>query len=137
MRYITLSSDKERTVMTLTDPAILVQRTSAPEQTRRLTTVHLTQEDLDRLGGAVVVENHVNVIRPSTSQPALSMRLLGRVLATNALDAVARCISGSVALSAFELSALPLPDEETLASWEELGDEELAQAVMIAYRTGA
>lgn len=133
MRYLTVHSDKDRRTMTLEEPAVLVQRTTAPEQTRRLTSVHLTEGDLDDLGGSVVIENHVNVLRPSTGTPLLSMELLNRLLQSSALDAVARCISGSVALSAFELSALPLPDAETLAKWETLDDHSLNCAVNSAY----
>lgn len=136
MRHMTLRDDRDRKTMTLSDPAILVQRTSSPEQQRRLTTVHLTSEDLEGLGGSVVVENHVNVIRPSAETPKLSMELLNRLLSTKTLDAVARCISGSVALSAFELSALPLPNQDTLAAWEELDDDALSSAVTMAYRAG-
>lgn len=123
--------------MTLREPAILIQRTSAPEQTTRLTSVLLTQRDLDRLGGTVVIENHVNVVRANAgTEQLLSMQLLARLLSTRALDAAARCISGSVALSAFELSALPLPDAQTLAAWEKLPDDELSFAVATAYRAG-
>lgn len=136
MRYLKLHSEKDHKVMVLTEPAILIQRTSAPEQIKRLTSVHLTQSEIDRLGGAVVVENHVNVVRPSRSQPAISMELLGRLLATNALDAVARCISGSVALSAFELSSLPLPNEETLSRLENLDDAAFIHEVTQIYRVG-
>lgn len=137
MRYLTVRSEKDRRTMTLQQPAVLVQRTTAPEQTRRLTSVHLTQDDLTDFGGSVVIENHVNVLRPATDAPALSMELLNRLLQSQALDAVARCISGSVALSAFELSALPLPDAETLSEWEDLDAQALASAVSRAYRMGS
>ena len=123
--------------MLLSEPAVLVQRTTAPEQARRLTSVHLTAEHLEEFGGSVVIENHVNVLRPTSPKPALSMGLLSRLLESAALDAVARCISGSVALSAFELSALPLPAAETLASWETLSNNELAHAVSREYRLGS
>lgn len=136
MRYMTLSSEKDHRTMSLREEAVLVQRTTAPEQTRRLTSVHLTAQDLSDFGGSVVVENHVNVLRPAVAQPALSMQLLNRLLQSQALDAVARCISGSVALSAFELSALPLPDASTLAAWETLDDEALAAEVSRTYRLG-
>ncbi|HEX7351605.1 Eco57I restriction-modification methylase domain-containing protein [Brachybacterium sp.] len=136
MRFFVVRSDRDRRTMLLSEPAVLVQRTTAPEQTRRLTSVHLTAEHLEHLGGSVVIENHVNVLRPTSAEPALSMSLLSRLLQSSALDAVARCISGSVALSAFELSALPLPSAETLASWERLDDQELSVAVSKEYRLG-
>ncbi len=137
MRYFVVRSEQDRRTMLLSEPAVLVQRTTAPEQARRLTSVHLTAEHLEEFGGSVVIENHVNVLRPTSPKPALSMGLLSRLLESAALDAVARCISGSVALSAFELSALPLPAAETLASWETLSNNELAHAVSREYRLGS
>ncbi|SMY00192.1 adenine-specific DNA-methyltransferase [Brevibacterium linens] len=136
MRFMRLHSDRDRRVMTLSEPAVLVQRTSAPEQSRRLTSTHLTQMDLERLGGEIVIENHVNVLRPTTDDPAMSITLLNRLLWTPELEAVARCISGSVALSAFELSALPFPCADTLAEWESLDDDELQREVARMYRIG-
>lgn len=133
MRFMHLHSDKDRQVMTLQEPAILVQRTSSPEQLRRLTSVTLSEAQIAEFGGAVVIENHVNVLRPTRNGPLLSMDLLARLLRSEVLDAVARCISGSVALSAFELSALPLPDPATLETWESLGEDELSAAICTVY----
>lgn len=125
MRYLTLSQASDDRVMTLTGPAILAQRTTAPEQNRRLVTAPLTATALKAAGGSVVVENHVNVLRPTGEAPLLSLRLMGRLLASPHLDRVLRCLSGSVAVSAFELEALPLPDAATLRSWEGLTVKEL------------
>ncbi|MEO2096863.1 MAG: Eco57I restriction-modification methylase domain-containing protein [Brachybacterium sp.] len=137
MRFLRLQSERDRRTMTLREPAILVQRTSAPEQVRRVTSVQLTTEDLERLGGAVVVENHVNVLRPRAAGALLSMTLLSRLLDSPAMDAVARCVSGSVALSAFELSALPLPEESVLAAWEQMDGVALDAAIAEAYGLAA
>lgn len=133
LRTIRLLSDVDRQTMLLDRPAILVQRTTAPEQQRRLVVAALDAEDLKVWGGAVVVENHVNVLRP-IGAPLVSQRVLAEVLATKTLDAVARCISGSVALSAFELESLPLPNPDVLAEWESLTGPELERAVDDAYR---
>lgn len=133
MRFLRLKSERDRRTMTLQEPAILVQRTSAPEQVRRVTSVQLTHEDLVRLGGAVVVENHVNVLRPRAEGALLSMKLLSRLLDSTAMDAVARCVSGSVALSAFELSALPLPEASVLSAWEQMDDVALEAAIAESY----
>jgi adenine-specific DNA-methyltransferase len=125
-------------VLLLEEPAVLVQRTTAPEQQRRVVCVELTSELLAEWGGAVVVENHVNVIRSaSTAEPLLSRSALAAVLSTRTVDRLTRCISGSVALSAYELESLPLPDADTLASWEGLRGDELERAVATAYRPGA
>jgi adenine-specific DNA-methyltransferase len=121
-------------VMVLSEPAVLVQRTTAPEQIRRLVAAELTPEALDAWGGRVVVENHVNVLRPTVPAPLLSQQVLAAVLASPALDRVMRCLSGSVAVSAYELEAMPLPDAATLAVWDALPPGELPDAIAAAYR---
>ncbi|AWB88749.1 SAM-dependent methyltransferase [Homoserinimonas hongtaonis] len=136
MRYLALTTASDTTVMRLTEPAVLVQRTTAPEQTRRLVVAHLTDVDLLANDGAVVVENHVNVLRPTHDNPLLSHATLARVLASPTFDRLMRCISGSVAVSAYELEALPFPAADVLRGWDELGDG-LEQAIEAAYRTAA
>lgn len=131
-RLLRIHDAADRRVMCLFEPAVLVQRTAAPESPRKLVAFHLDQKTLDQHGGEIVAENHVNVARPVNS--AIPPELLARVLATPTLDQVARCISGSVALSAFELESLPLPDQETILSWATLDDETLARVVARAYR---
>jgi adenine-specific DNA-methyltransferase len=125
-------------VMLLEEPAVLIQRTTAPEQHRRVVCVELTPELLAEWGGAVAVENHVNVVRPTGEvEPLLSRSTLAAVLSTRTVDRLTRCISGSVALSAYELESLPLPDAATLATWEALRGEDLERAVAVVYRPAA
>ena len=83
-----------------------------------------------------MVENHVNVLRPRKPgvEPLVSRGTLAAVLGTRTLDRVVRCLSGSVALSAYELESLSLPDAETLGAWETLRGESLEKAVRDAYR---
>ncbi len=131
-RWIVLREGDEG-VLILDEPAVLVQRTTAPEQRRRVVPVDLDAAALEAWGGRVVVENHVNVIRPIVPEPLISRATLAAVLSTRAIDRITRCISGSVALSAYELESLPLPDAELLAAWETLRGEELEQAVGAAY----
>lgn len=132
-RYVALHSERDRQVMLVTEPAVLVQRTTAPEQTRRLVVAELTEDDLARASGGVVVENHVNVIRPAGDAQLLSLRLLAKLLSTATLDKLVRCISGSVALSAYELESITLPDAQTLGLWEALSEEELEAAIARTY----
>ncbi|MET8366710.1 Eco57I restriction-modification methylase domain-containing protein [Micromonospora sp. NPDC005194] len=134
LRYLSLTEPTDEAVLLLKQPAILVQRTTAPEQARRLVLVSLGREDLDRYGGCVVVENHVNVLRPNVDDPLISRRTLARVLSTPTLDRVMRCLSGSVAVSAYELESLPLPGRPQLHQWEEATDVELERLVAAAYR---
>jgi adenine-specific DNA-methyltransferase len=133
-RFVRLRDGDER-VLVLRAPAILIQRTTAPEQARRLVLVDLSAEELLDCGGEVVVENHVNVLRATTADPLLDRGKLALVLATDSLDRVLRSIAGSVAVSAYELESLPFPDAQVLAEWNSLPDEELVHAVASMYRT--
>lgn len=88
-------------------PVVLVQRTTAKEQIRRVLTCVLPKNFLNQKGG-VVVENHVNIVH-AVSEPKISPEALSMILNTKIVDRIFRCISGSVAVSATELHALPLP----------------------------
>jgi adenine-specific DNA-methyltransferase len=136
MRYLALRPSDESS-MVLTDPAVLIQRTTAPEQTRRLVSASLTDNILRKWGNRVVVENHVNVVRPVAADPLIDVDTLARLLKTPTIDRVLRCLSGSVAVSAYELEALPLPDAETLTGWTQLEDAGFERAVARAYRPEA
>ncbi|MEM9290146.1 MAG: N-6 DNA methylase [Acidobacteriota bacterium] len=89
-------------------PCVLVQRTTAKEQRRRLVACALPDIFIAEWDG-FVVENHVNVL-VSEAEPVVSPASLAAVLNTRAVDLAFRCLSGSVAVSATELSALPLPE---------------------------
>jgi adenine-specific DNA-methyltransferase len=93
----------------VTRGCILVQRTTAKEQHRRLISALLPQKDLDEAGGRVAVENHLNMVLPTSARPAVPVETLAAFLATDTADRVLRCINASVAVSATELEALPLP----------------------------
>jgi adenine-specific DNA-methyltransferase len=104
-------------------PCVLVQRTTAKEQHRRVIAAQMPASFLARYD-AVTVENHLNMIFPAThgrpSRPRVSPRLLAAFLNTHVVDSVFRCISGSVAVSAFELKALPLPPPERIRALQPL-----------------
>jgi adenine-specific DNA-methyltransferase len=92
---------------------VLLQRTTAKEQSRRLIAAELPPSFLAERG-AVVIENHLNMIRPVNGTPAVPPRVLTALLNSETVDRAFRCISGSVAVSAYELEALPLPAPEQL-----------------------
>jgi len=94
-------------------PCVLLQRTTAKEQRRRLIAALLPRSFLAR-HGAVVVENHVNIIRPTNDRPAVPVELLAAFLNSEVADSVFRCVSGSVAVSAYELESMPLPAPDAL-----------------------
>jgi adenine-specific DNA-methyltransferase len=116
---------------------ILVQRTTAKEQRRRLIAALLPQPFLDEHGGAVV-ENHLNMVRPLNGAPRVSLEAIAALLNSQLVDHLFRCISGSVAVSAFELESLPVPSTERMRRVEEAvrsgaGEEEVEHAVRAAY----
>ena len=114
-----------QTYLLTTEPCILVQRTTAKEQRRRLVSAVLPSEFLADNGGAVVIENHLNIIRPTPGLfPSVPLRVVNAILKSQVLDQIFRCISGSVAVSAYELNALPLPDPKLLEELEELLDRD-------------
>jgi adenine-specific DNA-methyltransferase len=102
----------------VTDPCVLVQRTTAKEQARRLIAAELPASFIEGHGG-VVVENHLNMVR-AKGKPAVSPAVVAAILNSDVADQVFRCISGSVAVSAFELESLPLPNATAMKPIERL-----------------
>ena len=85
------------------------------------------------MDGAVVVENHVNVLRCECDDGPLSPEVLTAMLNSSALDRLYRCMTGTVAVSAYELEALPLPAADVLRSWRRLDSGELASVITAAF----
>ncbi len=100
-------------------PCVLLQRTTAKEQTRRLIAAELPKRFL-ATHGAVVIENHLNMIRPGNGPPRVTPKVLTAFLNSEIVDRAFRCLSGSVAVSAYELEALPLPPPDSLGLLAEL-----------------
>jgi adenine-specific DNA-methyltransferase len=101
-----------------TSSCVLVQRTTAKEQARRIIATVLPAEIVRRHGGAVV-ENHLNMVRPVKGPPAVAPEVLAAFLNSAIVDQAFRCLSGSVAVSAYELEALPLPPPTALRELDE------------------
>ena len=110
--------EKERWVVT-DHPCVLLQRTTAKEQCHRLIAAELPEQFI-RQHGAVVVENHLNMIKPMNGAPKVSAAALAALLNSDVVDQVFRCINGSVAVSAYELQALPLPSPDAVKDIEDL-----------------
>lgn len=104
-----------------TKPCVLLQRTTAKEQSRRLIATALPTDFLKKHGG-VVVENHINMIRPIIDVPLVSAEVLAAFINSSAADRAFRCVSGSVAVSAYELESLPLPAPESLSELARLAN---------------
>jgi adenine-specific DNA-methyltransferase len=99
---------------------VLLQRTTAKEQPRRLVAAELPQKFLDTYGGAVTVENHLNMVVAITPNPPVDTRTLAAFLNSSAADRVFRCISGTVAVSAYELEAMPMPSPWSMRGLTEI-----------------
>jgi adenine-specific DNA-methyltransferase len=97
-----------------TETCVLVQRTTAKEQRRRLIAAVLPAHFLRQHGGTVV-ENHLNMVRPLRSPPVVNPAVLAAFLNSPIVDQAFRCLSGSVAVSAYELEALPIPSPDALS----------------------
>ena len=100
-------------------PCVLLQRTTAKEQSRRLIAAELPAAFIEE-HGAVVIENHLNMIKPLNGVPRVTPGALAVLLNSGVVDQVFRCINGSVAVSAYELEALPLPRPEEVREIEGL-----------------
>lgn len=97
---------------------VLIQRTTAKEQSRRLIACAMPEAFL-RTWQGIVVENHVNLL-VAVGEPLASPEAVAAILNTKAADLAFRCLSGSVAVSATELHALPLPGQEIFKEVEKL-----------------
>jgi len=105
---------------------VLLQRTTAIEQPRRLIAAELP-EAFFKSHRAVVIENHLNMIRPTSDAPCVSAGIIAALLNSAIVDRAFRCISGSVAVSAYELENLPLPSPAKLKAL--LGRKSCREAV--------
>lgn len=97
---------------------VLVQRTTSKEQARRLVCAVLPTDFLAK-HGAAVVENHINAIY-QTAESGITPETIATLLNSKPADAAFRCISGSVAVSAYELNALPLPTMQQMKQLQTL-----------------
>jgi adenine-specific DNA-methyltransferase len=108
-------------------PCILLQRTTAKEQNRRLIATILSEAVLNDYQG-VVIENHINIVKPISETPKVSFRLMAAFLNSQVADSTFRCISGSVAVSAYELESMPLPNIEEILPTQYLIDSNASQS---------
>lgn len=108
----------ERWVVT-DSSCVLLQRTTSKEQNRRLKAAELPMSFVKKHGG-VVIENHLNMIKPLEDEPKVNPAALSALLNSEVVDRLFRCINGSVAVSAYELKSLPLPSPEDMKVIEQM-----------------
>ncbi|MBI2497942.1 MAG: Eco57I restriction-modification methylase domain-containing protein [Opitutae bacterium] len=90
------------------EPCVLVQRTTSKEQARRLIAAIVPNEFITAQPG-YIVENHLNRVM-AVMPRAVPLWVVAALLNSRPVDQAFRCISGSVAVSAYELESLPLPE---------------------------
>ena len=112
-------------------PCVLLQRTTAKEQPRRLIAAELSSAFIARYKG-VIVENHLNMVRAIVPEPLVPAAVIAALLNSAAVDAAFRCVNGSVAVSAFELEELPLPSPAVMAKLTSLIAEDALPEVIEA-----
>ena len=92
---------------------MLLQRTTATEQQRRLIAAEMPAGFVLQYGAAVV-ENHLNMVRAVVPEPAIPSAVVAAFVTSAAAAAACRCSNGSGAVSAFELEAMPVPSPEVM-----------------------
>lgn len=110
-------------------PCVLIQRTTAKEQHRRIIAAEMPAAFLKR-HGKVSVENHLNMVIANTGKPKVPLWAVAAFFATTTADRVFRCINASVAVSASELEAMPLPRPKALLDALAAPDAESAVAAL-------
>jgi hypothetical protein len=115
--YIDVYSDQSHLVTS--KQCVLVQRTTSKEQTRRLLAAVLPQDFIDKSHG-VVVENHINMVYSQELFTYVKPETIAAILNSKVVDRAFRCISGSVAVSAYELNSIPLPSVDEMLRIEKL-----------------
>lgn len=110
--YFVVNADEEFLLMR--KPCVLLQRTTAKEQPRRLIAAELPRAFLEE-HGAVTIENHLNMLVATVECPAVDPGVLAAFLNSAAADRAFRCISGSVAVSAYELESMPIPTADAMS----------------------
>lgn len=95
--------------------AVLVQRTSNRDQSRRLNAAPMTKSFVSRhKRDGYVAENHVIVLEPTSDTPAVSQEVLARLLNSEIVNTRFSAVSGSFSVSAKLLARLALPSPDRL-----------------------
>ncbi len=114
--HLHLSVDGMRHLV-LEHAAVLVKRTTAKEQARRVVAAPFASPP-------AVVENHLNVVTARDVVPKVPVEALAALLNCEPVDRLFRSLSGTVAVSATELAALPLPAPDALIGLLEADDRD-------------
>ena len=114
--HVRVMQDKQKLITR--EQCIIVKRTTSKEQNRRILATLLPQAIIDKSGG-VYIENHINMMHYK-APPIIALEVIVLLLNSNIVDRIFRCVSGSTAVSAYELNTLPLPSIDKLKNIEKL-----------------
>lgn len=104
--------DAENTQYTTTKPAVIVQRTSNRDQTRRLNAAVVPKSFRKRHRRGFVAENHVIIVEAKTTRPLVPLSKVAALLNSGIVNERFAAVSGSFSVSAKLLKQLALPDCE-------------------------
>jgi hypothetical protein len=105
----------ERTASLVTHgPCLLVQRTTAKEQRRRIVAVFPLE--WERAAGSFFVENHVNLVAPVKGVVPLPLEVVLALLNSRLFDFIFRTFNGNTQVSATELNVMRLAVPDALVA---------------------
>jgi adenine-specific DNA-methyltransferase len=97
-------------------PCLLVQRTTAKEQRRRIIAVF--PEEWEHVTGSFFVENHLNLVVPIKGVTPLSPKVVLALLNSRLFDFIFRTFNGNTQVSATELNVMRFAIPEASAARE-------------------
>jgi adenine-specific DNA-methyltransferase len=128
-RFVIMPNADDRVVIRV--PSVALQRTTAKDDARRLVAAPIGDRFVSKYGG-YIGENHV-VFLFKTERAICDIGVLAKILRSQIVDRLFRCMSGSVAVSTSELAELPLPNPWALNSALARG-ENVETAIAAAYK---
>jgi adenine-specific DNA-methyltransferase len=120
----------------ITQPCILIKRTSSKEQHRRIHAAPVSQAYID-LHGGFFAENHLNVMQ-KVHATSIELSAVLKLLQTTLFDLLFRCINGTVTVSSSELNQIPIPSPEAFRAFslhikDCMDADTIEQAARVAY----
>jgi adenine-specific DNA-methyltransferase len=95
-----------------TKPAVIVQRTSNRDQSRRLNAAVVPTTFRERHRRGFVAENHVIIVEAKTARPRVPLSKVAALLNSGIVNERFSAVSGSFSVSAKLLQRMALPDRE-------------------------
>lgn len=104
--FLKLNSKTE--CLVVKGPCILVQRVTADEQPSRIVAC-IPDEFCKKERNGYFVENHLNVIQPTSENPGMDLYFILGILNSEVVEFFFRAMNGNTQVSAVDLNCLPIP----------------------------